>query len=121
MQPILVIEDDPQFRQTVHAALSDEGWAVAVAADGRQALDWLRRQRPSLVLLDWTLPEFDGAAVAATLRATHGVSVPVLLMTADGSAGDKARRVGAFAYLHKPFELDDLIELVQRGLERPSA
>jgi DNA-binding NtrC family response regulator len=42
--------------------------------------------------------------------------VPVLLMTADGSAGDEARRAGAFAYLHKPFELDDLLDLVQRGL-----
>jgi two-component system response regulator AtoC len=116
MQPILVIEDDPQFRQTVHATLTDEGWTVAVAADGRQALDWIGRHRPSLVILDWTLPQFNGEAIAAAVRATHGPSVPVLLMTADGSAGDKARRAGAFAYLHKPFELDDLLDLVERGL-----
>ena len=116
MQPILVIEDDPQFRQTVQATLEDEGWAVDVAADGQQALGWLALRRPALVVLDWTLPEFDGEAVAASLRATHGLGVPVLLMTADGSASEKARRAGAFAYLHKPFELDELIGLVRRGL-----
>jgi DNA-binding response OmpR family regulator len=54
-----------------------------------------------------------GDGVAAALRAQHGTAVPVVVLTADGRAGDKAQRVGAIAYLHKPFEVDDLLSTVR--------
>jgi len=58
-----------------------------------------------------------GERPTAGLRNAHGKDVPILVITADGRAAEKARRVGAFDYLHKPFEFDDLIAAVTRGLE----
>jgi DNA-binding response OmpR family regulator len=76
----------------------------------------VRRQRPALVVLDIGLPDIDGYAVAEGLRAAHAEPVPILVMTADGRAREKAERVGARAYLHKPFELQELVDHVRRLL-----
>ena len=63
------------------------------------------------------LPLVSGDGVASAIRAQYGTSVPVVVLTADGRAAEKAQRVGAVAYLHKPFELDDLITTVRTALE----
>ena len=117
MQPILIVEDDARFRTTVRSILEDEGWAVETAADGQQAAEAFARGRPSLLVLDWGLQETDAEAVARALRADHGPDVPILLVTADGRAAQKAARVGAYAYMHKPFEMSELIELVRQALD----
>ena len=116
--PILVVEDDPRIREIIRWALEDEGYAVTTAADGRQALERAAAAPPALVVLDMMLPILDGPAVAAGLRAAPRPMPPIVLVTADGRAAEKAARVGAFAYLHKPFDLDDLIAVVRRGLAR---
>jgi DNA-binding response OmpR family regulator len=59
--------------------------------------------------------------VANGLRSIYGATVPILAITADGEAEQKARTAGAFGYLRKPFELDDLMAAVRRGLDGPSA
>jgi FixJ family two-component response regulator len=69
------------------------------------------------MVLDMILPVLDGEGVVAGLCATFGVPPPVLAITADGRAAEKARQVGAFAFLSKPLELDDLVATVQRALE----
>jgi DNA-binding response OmpR family regulator len=115
--PILVVEDDPPLRQIIRDVLEDEGLVIETAADGRQALQRAATQRPVLVVLDMMLPVLDGVDVVAGLRATFGVPPPVLLITADGRAAEKARQVGAFAFLSKPLELDELVATVQRALE----
>jgi two-component system OmpR family response regulator len=112
---ILVVDDDPGIRQTIRWALEDEGFTVATAADGQEALAQAERHRPALVILDMTLPVLDGHAVAAGLRA-GGAAVPILMITADGSAVAKARRIGAYTYLKKPFEIEALLAAVRRGL-----
>ena len=83
-----------RVRQALRWALEDEGLAVAVAADAREALA-PATPRPALVLLDLTLPDADGAAVARGLRARHGPGLAVLAITADGRAPEKAARTGA--------------------------
>jgi CheY-like chemotaxis protein len=113
---ILVVDDDPEVRQVIQSALEEEGWPVETAADGAQALEQASRHRPRLVVLDMGLPRLDGAGFSAALRTIYGDSVPILLVTADGHAVDKARRVGARAHLCKPFELDDLCAAVHRAL-----
>ena len=118
MSQILVVEDDQRFRDTVRSILEDEGWAVATAADRRQAVEAFARGRPELLVVDWGLRESDAQAVAEALRASHGPDVPILLITADGNAAQKASRLGAFAYLQKPFDMTDLIGLVQSALDR---
>jgi CheY-like chemotaxis protein len=116
MRPrVLVVDDDPDMRLAMHEVLVDEGLAVDLAADGREALERAADEAPALVILDITLPVLDGFAVADQLRLRHG-GVPILAVTADGRAAEKARRVGAYAYLRKPFELDALVSLVKHGL-----
>jgi CheY-like chemotaxis protein len=116
--PILVVEDDPRMRQFIQWALEDEGLPVEVAADGRQAVELGTRTRPALVVLDIGLPVLDGYGVAAALRRAYGADLAILTVTADGRAAEKARRVGAFAHLAKPFDVDDLLAAVFRGLAR---
>jgi len=117
VHPVLVVEDDRDVRHTIKWALEDEGLSVETAADGQEALEVAARTRPGLVLLDMGLPIVDGYGVASGLRQTYGDSVPILLITADGRAAEKARRVGARTYLHKPFDIDHLVEAVQRLLQ----
>jgi DNA-binding response OmpR family regulator len=69
-----------------------------------------------LLIVDVTLPVLSGQGVAAIVRRIRGKALPVLVITADGEAAEKARRVDAYAYLQKPFELEDLLHQVRRGL-----
>lgn len=113
---VLVVEDDEMLRQTIRWALEEEGVEVEIAADGQEAVDSVAQRRPRLVLLDMGLPLINGDGVASAIRAQYGLAVPVIVLTADGRAAEKAERVGAVAYLHKPFEIDDLISTVQASL-----
>jgi DNA-binding response OmpR family regulator len=115
--PVLVVEDDAHVRRTLEWTLEAEDLPVQVAPTGRRALELATGQRPSLVLLDIGLPDIDGYAVAAGVRAVHGDDVPILVLTADGRAAEKARQVGAVGYLSKPFELDELVATVKRLLQ----
>jgi DNA-binding response OmpR family regulator len=100
--PILVVDDDPQVRQLIRWALEDEGMPVELAADGGEAIDCAARRRPALVILDLGLPTVPGNEVAKAMRGAHGDGLRILTITADGSAAEKARLVGAYAYLRKP-------------------
>ncbi len=113
---ILVVEDDPQILQFVAFALEDEGFEVSTAVDGREAVEVATLRRPSLIVLDMTLPRLSGEGVASEIRELYGDDLPILVVTADNRASDRARQVGAFAYLRKPFDLDSLIRLIQDRL-----
>jgi CheY-like chemotaxis protein len=113
---VLVVDDDSQIRQMIQWTLEDEGLPVATAADGRQALEQVRRHKPDLMILDINMPFMDGYMVAAALRATYGDEIPIITLTAAGQVADKARAVGAVDYLSKPFDLDDLLHSVWRAL-----
>ncbi len=112
---VLVIDDDPQVRHLIRLVLEEEGFAVGAAMDGAQALRLAAEQPPELVVLDVSLPDVTGATVANQLRAAWP-ALPVLMITADGSAAEKAARLGAYAYLHKPFDVSELVALVRLGL-----
>jgi CheY-like chemotaxis protein len=115
MQRVLVVDDDPDMRRAIDEVLSDEGFVVDLAEDGRQALERAGSETPALVILDITLPILDGYAVADELHTRFGM-LPILAITADGRAEQKAQRVRAYGFLRKPFELDDLVAMVERGL-----
>jgi len=115
---VLIVEDDDDLRQIVQWVLEDEGFMVETAKDGREALDYAMARKPSLVLLDMALPIIDGYGVAAGLHETYGDTIPILTMTADGRAAEKAKHVGAIGYVSKPFELDTLVNAVRGALER---
>jgi DNA-binding response OmpR family regulator len=115
--PVLVVDDDPKMREVAVWALEDEGFAVEQAANRREAAELAKQRPPALVVLDMGLPPDTGDAVAADLRAACGDHLPILVVTADGRASEKARRVGAFAYLHKPFDVDQLVRLVRSRVD----
>lgn len=115
---VLVVDDDPEIREVVTWLLEDEGLPVETAADGQRALDCATRARPALIVLDMGLPILSGEEVAARLRAHYGEPPPIIVVSADGRAAEKAARIGARAYLHKPFDVDELVRLVH-GMLRP--
>jgi CheY-like chemotaxis protein len=114
--PILVVDDDWQMREVLQQVLESEGFVVETATDGRQALERVARTRPALLLLDMGLPLVDGFGVAAGLRKLYADPPPIIVITADGRAAEKAQRVQAAAYLSKPFDLDRLCTVVWRSL-----
>jgi len=113
---ILVVDDEPGIVQFIRGVLEDEGFDVNTAADGQEAIEAMHKERPDLIVLDMGLPRLDGDGVAAEMRRVHG-DVPILLITADGRAHEKAARVGAFDYLPKPFDLDELVTITRDKLQ----
>ena len=112
---ILLVEDDAGIRESIAECLSYEGYAVTPATNGAEALAWLRRSaRPDLVVLDLVMPVMNGSQFLDALRADPAwKDIPVVLMTAAmPAAGVPLPRVDG--YLPKPFELSDLLAVVER-------
>ena len=118
---LLIVDDEDNLRSMLAAALQHHGFVVSTAADGRQALDVIPKERPDLVLLDVMMPDLDGFEVCRRLR-TDGDRTPVLFLTARDSTEDKVRglTLGGDDYLQKPFSLDELIARAQAVLRRTS-
>jgi CheY-like chemotaxis protein len=120
---ILVVEDDPMLRELIAFMMSAQGYAIVEAADGRQAIQALDKQGAdsglSLMLLDLMMPGVDGLGVLQH-RAEHGYQVPVVAMSASHSQLAAAEQAGAQAVLPKPFEMADLLHMVEHQLT-PSA
>ena len=113
--PILVVDDDRDMQTTIAAILEDGGYDVRVAGDGLDALAEVEAARPTLILLDITMPRLDGYAFAAELhRRGQHADIPLVVLTADGRAPEKAAQVGANGYVAKPFTLDVLLAVVAR-------
>ena len=113
---ILVVDDDPEIRDVVRWLLEDEGWTVETASDGRDALERATQVRPALIVLDMGLPILSGEEVAIRLQSVYVDPPPIIVVSADGRAGEKAARIGAASYLHKPFDVDELARQVRRTL-----
>lgn len=118
---VLVIEDDPDGRQSVQDALADAGFNVVAAPDGKSGLAWLTKGAFDVVLSDVRLPDIDGMEVLENIRQKHS-DVPVLLMTAYGTVATAvaALKKGAYDYILKPLDLDDLQVKVARAAETAS-
>jgi CheY-like chemotaxis protein len=113
---VLVVDDDAQVRQAIRWALEDEGFTVVTVGDPREAINAAQNLRPAIVVLDYTLPGMDGPELADQLRTGQVPSVPILMITADGEPAGKAARLGAYAFLQKPFQVEDLVSAVRLGL-----
>lgn len=109
---ILVVDDDEAILEVVADVLRFEGYPVATAIDGAEALDAVERQRPALVLLDMRMPRVDGWAFARAV-AERGIELRILVMTAARDAAGWAEEIGAQGYLAKPFDIGELLEAVR--------
>lgn len=115
---ILVVDDDPDVQRLIRMALEDEGYLVAVADDGEQALQTLAGQTqadapPDLIVLDYMMPRMNGAIfVKESEQRGLRDAIPIILMTAAGQAKQLAASMRAEGYLGKPFEIDDLLDTI---------
>jgi two-component system, NtrC family, response regulator AtoC len=118
MNRVLVIDDDASLRFTLEAVLSDAGLVVEACEDGASGLAAFDARGADAVLTDLAMPEMDGMQVLERLRASDP-SVPVLMLTAHGSerAAVAAIKAGAFDYIPKPFDPDDLLLAVRRAID----
>ncbi|HLZ72664.1 MAG TPA: response regulator [Dehalococcoidia bacterium] len=110
---ILVVDDDVGLQAMVQAILEDEGYSVALASDGLDALAVLEVEQPALILLDLNMPRMDGYAFAEEVRR-RGLrpAIALAVLTADNSARQKARQLDADGVLRKPFTLSELLNMV---------
>jgi PAS domain S-box-containing protein len=111
---ILVVDDDSATRDLLARFLEREGFAVAVAEDGRRGLELARRLRPRAVLLDVTMPQMDGWAVLRALRADPDIGATPIVMVTVLDEQNLAFSLGATDYLQKPIDWGNLRQIVDR-------
>jgi two-component system OmpR family response regulator len=116
---VLVIDDEPGVRELISEALSISEITAVQAADGLEALSFLRRERFDLLILDINMPKLDGLALLEKLR-NEGMSVPVLMLSARADKADinQGLRTGADDYLTKPFSIEELVLRVKAIMRR---
>jgi DNA-binding NtrC family response regulator len=122
MKPaILVVDDDEVMRQTLSDVLKKRGYAVSTADTGAQALSAVKDQLFDLILLDIRLPDMDGLDVLKSIKEVES-DLMVIVMTAysDVQNAVMAMKTGAYDYIDKPFELEELKILIKKALEMQS-
>ncbi|HJG84741.1 MAG TPA: response regulator YycF [Weissella thailandensis] len=120
MSKILVVDDEKPISDIIKFNLTKEGYDVAVAMDGREALDLFESEEPDLVLLDQMLPEIEGTEVLRQIRTKS--QTPVIMVTAKDSEIDKVLglEMGADDYVTKPFSNRELLARIKANLRRQS-
>lgn len=115
---VLVVDDQPGIRRLLVEVLTDEGYEVSVAANGYEGLETVKMLKPSLILMDMKMPGMDGIATLQELKEI-GMASRVIMMTAYGELDlvTKAKELGAYAYITKPFDIITLCEMVASYLD----
>lgn len=118
---ILLIEDEESLASFIQPELELEGYEVVWAKDGKEGLELFEKEKPTLILLDWMLPVYDGITVLRRIRKVS--DIPIIMLTARNQASDISNALdqGLDDYMTKPFEIEELfarIRLILRRLER---
>ena len=114
---ILLVEDEPEFRQGVRMRLEANDYDVMEAEDGLAGLEMARKNAPDLIILDLMLPKMDGYQVARLLKFDEKYrGIPIVMLTARSQETDKETgiSVGADAYITKPFKSEELLETIAK-------
>ena len=111
---VLVVDDEPAITRFLRAGLTSQGYVVAEAAEGRAALDAVRRAAADLIVLDLGLPDIDGLEVIKQARAS-GSAVPIIVLSSRSDERGKveALDLGADDYVTKPFGIDELLARIR--------
>jgi CheY-like chemotaxis protein len=122
---VLIVEDEYAIADLLEMALTDEGYRVVRAANGRQGLDRLAEgPRPDLVISDFMMPVLDGAGLVLAMRQSEGQrTLPIIIMSSMPEANVHARIDSYAAFVRKPFHIDALMRLVASvlGSVRPAS
>jgi DNA-binding response OmpR family regulator len=119
---ILLVDDEPNIRKLLSASLAAMGYQVLVSSNGEEALELAGLECPDLVLLDLKIPRVSGWDVLTGLKADdklHKTQVIIMTGAANPRDKDKARSMGAFSCLAKPFTPDELIHEINLALGKP--
>lgn len=118
MSSILIIDDDDQLRKSFEKLLGEEGYTVCSAASGEAGIRQVKAEIPDLVIIDMRMPGMNGLE---TFEVIHAIEprLPVIIMTAFGTTESaiKATQMGAFDYILKPFEIPDMLSVIEQALE----
>ena len=110
---VLIVDDQPGIRRLLLEVFTDEGYEVSVATNGNEALEQAKEVKPAVILMDMKMPGMDGIDALKELKEL-GFAERVIMMTAYGELElvTKAKELGAFAYVTKPFDIIKLCEMV---------
>jgi DNA-binding NtrC family response regulator len=117
---ILIVDDERNLRESLSEALTQAGYEVLTAANGKDAYSIIQAQDLDLLLCDWRMPEMDGASLLNLLRSEGRlVDLPALVITAHGTSNNAidAIQLGAYDFVTKPFDLDDVLVTIRRALD----
>src|SRR5579863_8876239 len=120
---ILIVDDEANLRATVAEILSARGYSVLQADDGTSAVQLLRDHTPDLIFSDWKMTHMGGEQFLQYLRGEPRLSaIPVIVITAFGSShsASEAVRLGAYDFVTKPFDLDEILLTAERALDHSS-
>jgi CheY-like chemotaxis protein len=122
MATVLIVEDEFAIADLLEMALTDEGYRVLHAANGRQGLERLSEgPRPDLVVTDYMMPILDGAGLLQAMRGTEEQrDIPCIVMSSMPEANVRERIAGYAAFVRKPFQLAALVQLIARVLSIPA-
>lgn len=118
---ILAVDDEPELTELISYHLGRIGHHVATAANGWEAIDQIQRERPDIILLDLMLPDLDGFGVCEILRRDPATAtIPIIIISAWASVDSRhlGLELGALDYITKPFSPHELVERVNRFIER---
>jgi DNA-binding response OmpR family regulator len=117
---ILAVDDEPELTELMHYHLVRAGHDVTVAANGWEAINAVRQNRPDIILLDLMLPDLDGFGVCEILRRDpRTATIPIIIVSAWASSDSRhlGLELGALDYITKPFSPSALVERVNRLLQ----
>jgi DNA-binding NtrC family response regulator len=120
---ILIVDDEANLRKTLAEILSTRGYSILEADDGATAVKLLRDATPDLIFSDWRMPQMGGEEFLQYLRGEPRLaSIPVIVITAFGSSHSaiEAVRLGAYDFVTKPFDLDEIVLTAERALDHSS-
>jgi two-component system NtrC family response regulator len=118
MSTILVVDDEPNYLIVITELLQDEGFEVCTAQSGEEGISIIKKIAPDLVITDMQMPGIDGLELLSEVRGINK-DLPVIIITAYGETEKLAAAMqeGAFCYMSKPFNNDDLIVNIRKAVE----
>lgn len=121
---VLVVDDEINLRESLAELIASEGFGVTQAGDGEQAIELLRNRSsaPDIVFLDVRMPKLGGLEVLGVIQAERLTSAPVIVISAFGDSSKmiEAMRLGAYDYITKPLDLDEIVNTLHRAAEQRS-